>query len=176
MKTKTKNYCATFRYRIEVFLSFFINPQSWHSMERTEDFKWLYVSSLIYPIFFAIRSWVSNSYVEPNAISRKCAKSVLEGLEEPSAILDAIETAARCIWSHKPFFSNQGISPVSLYTWVERFTASCHTGYSLKLRAFFSIRTKIVIVFVVAQQHFVFVQPWLFSLLLSNLYNIVVLT
>ena len=65
---------------------------------------------------------------------------------------------------------------INPHTWVERLTASCHTGYSLKLRAFFSIRTKIVIVFVVAQQHFVFVQPWLFSLLLSNLYNIVVLT
>ena len=38
---------------------------------------------------------VSTSNADPRAISKKCAKSSSEVLDAPSAILEAIETAAR---------------------------------------------------------------------------------
>ena len=35
---------------------------------------------------------------EPNAISRKWANSASDGLDDPSAIFEATDTTARCIW------------------------------------------------------------------------------
>ena len=48
----------------------------------------------IYCSFNAIVNCVSTSKTEPREISKKCAKSVSELLEDPSEILDEIETAA----------------------------------------------------------------------------------
>ncbi len=42
-----------------------------------------------------INSCVSTSYAEPIAISKNLAKSLLELLDEPSAIFEGIETDAR---------------------------------------------------------------------------------
>lgn len=61
-----------------------------------------------------MRSCVSTSSAEPNAISKKWANSASDGLAHPSAIFKATDTTARYIGSQIPFFSNQGISLVLL--------------------------------------------------------------
>ena len=78
----------------------------------------------LYILFYGIRGAV---FLLHRLLSRKWANSASDGLADPSAIFEAIDTTARCIWSQIPFFSNQGISLVCLYTRAENATASCHT-------------------------------------------------
>ncbi len=56
----------------------------------------------------AMESWASSSKAEPIAMSRKRAKSAEVLRDDPSAILEGMETAARCIWLIKPYFSFEG--------------------------------------------------------------------
>lgn len=49
----------------------------------------------MYPTFLDIKSWVSTSYEEPKAWSRKRAKSASVGFAAPSAMLLLMETTAR---------------------------------------------------------------------------------
>ena len=71
------------------------------------------LSFSMYPIWWAMVSCVSSSKAEPKEMSRNLAKSDEVRLEDPSAILDAMETAARCNWLHKPNFSLSGNFSVS---------------------------------------------------------------
>ena len=48
--------------------------------------------SLIKPMFLEIKSWVSNSKQDPNAIPKKLLSSLFDFLPHPSAILEGIET------------------------------------------------------------------------------------
>lgn len=82
----------------------------------------------LYILFYGIRGAVFLLHRQSlTLLSRKWANSASDGLADPSAIFEAIDTTARCIWSQIPFFSNQGISLVCLYTRAENATASCHT-------------------------------------------------
>ena len=87
-----------------------MNPVNCFSISCNLNKRSVYISSLIYPIFFEMSSCVSTSYELPKAVSRNLAKSASEGFAEPSAILLLIDTTARCSWSHCPFFSN--LSPL----------------------------------------------------------------
>ena len=55
-----------------------------------------------------INNCVSISYAEPIAISRNLEKSLFEFLDDPSAMLDGIETDALLNWLVKPNLSQSG--------------------------------------------------------------------
>ena len=63
-------------------------------------------SALIRPSSIDNNNWVSNSNNEPNAIDKKWANSLLEYLEEPSAMFDGTEMAHLEIWDINPNFSD----------------------------------------------------------------------
>ena len=50
----------------------------------------------------AIKTCVSNSDKEPDAMVKKCVNSFRDARDCPSAMLDGIETTARRIWSIRP--------------------------------------------------------------------------
>ena len=80
----------------------------------------------------AIISCVSNSKADPKAISRKCINSLSDFREEPSAIFDGIDIAARCIWLDIPNLSSSGNCAVSLYMSVTKSVAMSQIEYFLK--------------------------------------------
>src|SRR5438552_19147711 len=83
------------------------------------------------------------SKTEPAAISVNRAKSFFEDRDEPTAMFDEIETAARRSWFVRPKRSYLGNARVSLYMRSAKSMAFCQTSSFSKLNIGLTLNSRL---------------------------------